>query len=111
MLTWRPIPAPDLDSWIALLHAAYARNIQGGMNFTAATITPEHAAAVLARLEFERWVSKIRLAVGIEGPRTDPFPLQPCLDRPIRRLRAMVVHQHRRRPQAEGSVGLMRPAL
>lgn len=48
-LVWRRVTPQDLGAWLELLHAAYARNLQAGMNFTAATMTSDQGGSVLAR--------------------------------------------------------------
>lgn len=47
-LVWRRIAVPDLDAWLDLLHAAYAINLETGMNFTAATMARPQGEAALA---------------------------------------------------------------
>lgn len=46
-LVWQRIEVHDLDTWLALLHAAYARNLEDGMNFAAATIGNEHGEIII----------------------------------------------------------------
>lgn len=46
-LVWRHLAVQDLDAWLDLLHAAYARNLEAGMNFTAATMARPQGEGIL----------------------------------------------------------------
>lgn len=47
-LVWRRLAVQDVGTWLDLLHAAYARNLADGMNFTAATLARPRGEAILA---------------------------------------------------------------
>ncbi|MCL6599419.1 MAG: GNAT family N-acetyltransferase [Alicyclobacillus macrosporangiidus] len=46
-LVWRRLHTQDVDSWLDLLHRAYAANLAAGFNFSAATLTVQEALPVL----------------------------------------------------------------
>ena len=46
-LAWQRLSKQHLETWVELLHAAYAGNLAMGMNFTAATMTIEQGAQFL----------------------------------------------------------------